>query len=122
MQNGSSDRVQEDVAKRVGTFMRLCRNEAGLTQREVGEILDVGGGMVSHYELGSHRMPLEYLAEFCRHFDVEPNEVFGWKRQGAAAPQKPAASPADNGQLERYQKTIDFAIQVLEQVGNGRSV
>jgi len=47
---------------------RQCRNAAGLTQRQVAELLDCSPSMVSQYERGRRDIPLaelERLAEVC---------------------------------------------------------
>jgi len=51
--------------------LRRLRNERGLTQAEIGELLGVHGTAVGHWECGRTRPTIEHLAIMARHFNVQ---------------------------------------------------
>lgn len=65
------------AAEEVGTRIRQAREEAGLTQAELAELLNVGVRMVQHYEAGSHK-PYKHLKEIAE----ATNRPFPWFLHG----------------------------------------
>jgi transcriptional regulator with XRE-family HTH domain len=56
--------------KVLGIKLRQCRRSAGLSEEEIGQLLEQPAGVVSEYELGERQIPLaelEIAAEQCGH-------------------------------------------------------
>jgi len=75
--NPALDRSQlgalEDLSCEIGTRVREARNEAGLSQSELGEVLGYKAGMISAFETGRRRLKLEDLARVCIALDKTPD-------------------------------------------------
>ena len=60
------------MSDEIGTRLREARKEAGLSQDELGEVLEYAGTMISAFETWRRRMKLEDLARICIALDKEP--------------------------------------------------
>ena len=69
--------------------MKEIREEAGLKQKEVAEILGVTKGSYSMWECGSDTIPLKRLNQFCNYFDVSIDYVVGFNDKRKYANAKP---------------------------------
>lgn len=49
------------------TGLKHLREAAGLTQKQLGELLGVGQGAIAHWELGTRKPGLDYI-NMCRDF------------------------------------------------------
>ena len=59
-------------------LIREIREEAGLKQKHVAEIMNVTKGSYSMWECGSDTIPLRRLNQFCNHFNVSIDYVVGF--------------------------------------------
>ena len=50
--------------------MKEIREEAGLKQKDIAEIMNVTKGSYSMWECGTDTIPLRRLNQFCNYFDV----------------------------------------------------
>lgn len=57
--------------------IKEVREEAGLKQKEVANILNVSKGSYSMWECGTDPIPLKRLNQFCNYFDVSIDYVVG---------------------------------------------
>ena len=57
--------------------MKEIREEAGLKQKDVAEILKVTKGSYSMWECGADTIPLRRLNQFCNYFNVSIDYVVG---------------------------------------------
>lgn len=51
------------------------REQAGLTQRELAEMLKIHGSMVHRSEIGDRRIDPVEFADWCRACNVDPGEA-----------------------------------------------
>ncbi len=58
--------------------MKEVREEAGLKQKDVAEILKVTKGSYSMWECGADTIPLRRLNQFCNYFDVSIDYIVGF--------------------------------------------
>jgi Zn-dependent peptidase ImmA (M78 family)/DNA-binding XRE family transcriptional regulator len=77
-------RMLEGLSSEIGERLRDARKEAGLSQEQLGEVLDYAATMISAFETGRRRMKLEDLARVCIALDKEP----GYFLRTAAVPRK----------------------------------
>lgn len=60
-----------------GDNLAELREDRGLTQKELGQILHVTGGTISNYEQGVHYPDLEKLIELADFFNVTTDYLLG---------------------------------------------
>ncbi|RCW82025.1 helix-turn-helix protein [Phyllobacterium bourgognense] len=53
------------IDKDLGAKLKAFRLAAGLTQSELGELLDISHTQVMKYELGKNRLAVSTLIQFC---------------------------------------------------------
>lgn len=59
----------------IGTFLRLLREERGLSQDEAAEIISVCGKTVHNIELGKTEASLDTIFQLCDLYGVSPVEI-----------------------------------------------
>jgi len=69
--------------------MKEIREEAGLKQKDVAEILKVSKGSYSMWECGADTIPLRRLNQFCNYFDVSLDYIVGFSDKRKYANSKP---------------------------------
>ncbi len=69
--------------------MKEIREEAGLKQKDVADILGVTKGSYSMWECGSDTIPLKRLNQFCNYFNVSIDYVVGFNNKRKYANAKP---------------------------------
>lgn len=57
--------------------LKCCREELGMTQQELGAMLNTSKQMVSNWETGLNPIPINKLVEFCNLFDYSLDYVCG---------------------------------------------
>ena len=60
-----------------GDILTELREDRGVTQKQLGQILHVTGGTISNYEQGVHYPDLEKLIELADYFDVTTDYLLG---------------------------------------------
>ncbi len=69
--------------------MKEIREEAGLKQKDVANILGVTKGSYSMWECGADTIPLKRLNQFCNYFNVSIDYVVGFNDKRKYANAKP---------------------------------
>lgn len=59
--------------------LQEARKKAGYSQYDVAEKLNIPQPQISRYEQEKNELPIRYLIEFCRLYNVTPNWVLGWE-------------------------------------------
>ena len=67
--------------KEIGIFLKGLRNEKGITQEQLAEILGVSGRTVSRWETGNNLPDLSVLVEISEYYDVEIKEILNGERK-----------------------------------------
>lgn len=67
--------------KEIGAFLKQLRNEKGITQEQLAEILGVSGRTVSRWETGSNLPDLSILVQISEYYDVEIKEILNGERK-----------------------------------------
>lgn len=57
----------------IGNRIRKYREERGLSQKELAELLGVSNSRVSNWEQGINRPDADYLADICRVINISPS-------------------------------------------------
>jgi transcriptional regulator with XRE-family HTH domain len=57
--------------------IKWLRENAGLKQRDLAELLQTSQQYYSEYENGKRKFPLEHLVTLCRHFGVSADYLLG---------------------------------------------
>jgi len=82
MDRGSSEGGDEDLAyayrRIIGRRIRELRIDSGLTQRELGQAVEVGDTAISALELGRSSVSPERYAHFADVFGIEKSEWGKW--------------------------------------------
>ena len=58
--------------------MSQLREDRGITQRTLGEVIHGDDSTISRYEAGTDEPAYDTLVIIARYFDVDPNYLFGW--------------------------------------------
>lgn len=66
--------------KRIGDFLKSLRNEKGLTQAQLAEILYVSNRSVSRWEKGNGLPDIDLLLELAHFYDVSLEEILDGQR------------------------------------------
>ena len=82
---GNLTRVMEAIMARkkepatvfAGRLSQL-REDRGITQRKLGEVIHVNDSTISRYEAGTDEPAYDTLVIIARYFDVDPNYLLGW--------------------------------------------
>lgn len=67
--------------KEIGDFLKQLRNEKGITQEQLSEILGVSGRTVSRWETGTNLPDLSILVQISEYYDVEIKEILNGERK-----------------------------------------
>lgn len=67
--------------KEIGVFLKQLRNEKGVTQEQLAEILGVSGRTVSRWETGTNLPDLSILLQISEYYDVEIKEILNGERK-----------------------------------------
>ena len=67
--------------KEIGAFLKQLRNEKGITQERLAEILGVSGRTASRWETGANLPDLSILVEISEYYDVEIKEILNGERK-----------------------------------------
>lgn len=70
-----ADKRVPDEAKIIGANIKFLREATGLSQHDIGHILDISYQQVQKYERGENRFPVEKLYRL-KHFYNVPYEIF----------------------------------------------
>ena len=66
---------------KIGKFLRELRNEKGITQEKLGEILGVAGRTVSRWETGFNLPDISLLVALADFYDVDVREIIDGERK-----------------------------------------
>ena len=68
--------------------IRDIRNDRGLTQKQIAEILHVSQNTYSQYEIGTSRFPLDVVVKLAEFYDVSIDYLVGLTDDPAPYPRK----------------------------------
>lgn len=57
--------------------IRNLREDSDLTQAQVGELLHISQRTYSHYELGTHKVPVDILADLAALYNTSVDYIIG---------------------------------------------
>ena len=79
-----------------GEKIRQARKHAGLTQRQLAQLLEVSNTSVSNWEKNLSRPDADLIQALCGILHLQPNDFYGTVASGAeAASVKPAVTDED---------------------------
>lgn len=58
-------------------YLRGLREDRGITQEEIAEILNTSQTMYARYERGANELPIRHLITLCRYYHVSADTVLG---------------------------------------------
>ncbi len=106
--------------KKIGTFLKQLRNEKGITQEQLAEILGVSGRTVSRWETGTNLPDLSILVQISEYYDVEIKEILNGERKSEnmdSELKKTLLKVADYNELEKQRAAkagnLSFGIMFL---------
>ncbi len=67
--------------QKIGTFLKVLRNEKGLTQEELAEILNVSSRSISRWENGKNFPDISLVIQLADLYDVEIIEIIDGERK-----------------------------------------
>lgn len=65
---------------KIGSFLKELRNEKGLTQEQLAEILGVSNRSISRWENGVNMPDLDMLIQIAKYYDVGVEEILNGER------------------------------------------
>lgn len=66
--------------KRIGMFLKQLRNENGMTQEQLGEIIGVSNKTISRWETGNYMPPVDCLNKLSEIYYISINEILAGER------------------------------------------
>ena len=106
--------------KEIGAFLKQLRNEKGMTQEQLAEVLGVSGRTVSRWETGTNLPDLSILVQISEYYDVEIKEILNGERKSENMDnelKETLLKVADYNELERRRAAkagnISFSIMFL---------
>ena len=106
--------------KEIGAFLKQLRNEKGITQEQLAEILGVSGRTVSRWETGTNLPDLSILVQISEYYDVEIKEIINGERKSEKMEnelKETLLKVADYNELERKRAaeagSLSFRIMFL---------
>ncbi len=106
--------------KEIGAFLKQLRNEKGITQEQLAEILGVSGRTVSRWETGTNLPDLSILVQISEYYDVEIKEILNGERKSEKMEnelKETLLKVADYNELERKRAaeagSLSFRIMFL---------
>jgi transcriptional regulator with XRE-family HTH domain len=85
-------KVEQQLSGELGLRLRAAREERGLSQHDLGEMLGYAAPTVSAFEHGRRRMKIEDLARVCLVLDKEPEYFLRTRELSADGPRLVAAT------------------------------
>lgn len=67
--------------KKIGSFLKKLRNEKGITQEQLAELMQVSGRTISRWENGYNMPDISLLVEIADFYDVEILEIINGERK-----------------------------------------
>ncbi|MBR6515033.1 MAG: helix-turn-helix transcriptional regulator [Clostridia bacterium] len=61
----------------IGSRIRKYREECGLSQKQLADMINVSNSRVSNWEQGINRPDADIIADICRALNVSPSELMG---------------------------------------------
>lgn len=106
--------------KEIGTFSKQLRNEKGITQEQLADILGVSGRTISRWETGTNLPDLSILVQIFEYYNVEIKEIFNGERKSKNMDtelKETLLKVADYNELEKQRAArsgnISFSIMFL---------
>lgn len=59
--------------------LRTIRNERGLSQAQVAELLETTQQQYSKYEKGTHEIPVRHVITLCKFYEISADWLLGLK-------------------------------------------
>lgn len=104
-------------ASKIGRNIKIQRIQAGLTQEELAEVLDVSAQQISNWESGKNLISLTRLVELSLHFQIDINILLG--EEYSSVPKKSLsgemASIADALSVEDLSLCICICRTIMDQ-------
>jgi transcriptional regulator with XRE-family HTH domain len=69
-----------DFTRKLGGRLRQARNQLGLTQQQVAELVDIPVEVYGRIERGAMIPGLKILVELCVRLGTTPNQILGFSR------------------------------------------
>lgn len=103
--------MSSDYKIKVGLNIKRCRENAKMTQKQLGIKLGLSEGNISKYEAGDiKRVDVETVMEIARALSCEPNDITGWK------PEK-CLTVKNEFYLSETEKQIIIAYRKTDEIG-----
>lgn len=96
----------------LGDILMELRQDAGMTQKELGDIFHISPGTISNYENGVHLPDIEKLVAFANYFNVTTDYLLC--RTSVSVPSDLLQQTLPNG------KTISEIISIIQRLSPDR--
>lgn len=61
----------------IGSRIRKYREERGISQKQLAQLINVSNSRISNWEQGINRPDADIIADICRALNVSPSELMG---------------------------------------------
>ena len=111
--------------QKIGTFLRDCRKEKGLTQEQLAETLNISRRTVSRWETGSNMPDLDLLTEMADLYRVDLRELLNGERKNVPMNEEMKetvlqVAEYSSGEKQRDARSVRtyFALGILALIAN----
>ena len=71
--------IEKDIKKSLGAKLKERRQELGMTQKQVADVLGVAQPVYQRFEKGTFECSYAQLTELCKLFDISADYLLGLK-------------------------------------------
>jgi transcriptional regulator with XRE-family HTH domain len=103
---------KEKLKNQIALNIKYYRKKAGITQKQLAELVGVTSTAVSNWESGQNSINTEILFKVCEVMNVSLNDIYS-ATPSASLDQQKKTTPED-GLSENKRKLIEFARNVPE--------
>lgn len=93
----------------IGNNIRKCREQAGLSQKQLAEKVGVSNSRLSNWEQGINNPPADYLGKICNAINISASELLGLKLTSDELNQE----EREIIKLYRDKKELQHAVRIL---------
>lgn len=105
---------KEKLKNQIALNIKYYRKKAGITQKQLAELVGVTSTAVSNWESGQNSINTEILFKVCEVLNVSLNNIYS-TTPAISSEQKEKTTPAEDGLSDAQRALIQFARTVPEE-------
>ena len=105
---------KEKLKNQIALNIKYYRKKAGITQKQLAELVGVTSTAVSNWESGQNSINTEILFKVCEVMNVSLNDIYS-ATPSASSEQQKKTTPVEDGLSDAQHALIQFARTVPEE-------